>query len=407
MLLKDTNTGTRKFNGQATSGRLTRDLLATEDSTISTPPRVAIVSGTPSGTETFEDSVLNVYDSVETLTTIDVIVSAPLNRYATGPVTYSSSNPSVATIDSAGVVTPVGPGTTVITATIPGLNSRQVTLNVVETTGTTTAFYMFVSGSLGDHLAGQANGLIMGKTPPADLPSYTSAPPFSLLNIFNSDGTRNSGFYGNGISNITCIPNGGVGCCLITPQDIIGAAHADASPSYTFVDMEGNTYVRNVVAKGGVGDYGPPGPGDGFDILVAHLDSPLPTAYIQPAQFMPTNFRSYLPQPQYGYPVVFTNQDLTLVFGDMIVDSPNYLIGQPSDPTRAQWWYQVRTGDSGHPYFHLINNTLVVMGNWYTAGTGPIDADNLAPISNALYYQGSPYYDELPTIPLSTFPTYP
>jgi uncharacterized protein YjdB len=54
----------------------------------------------------------------------------------TAPVIWTSSNTSVATISSDGMVTGVAAGSTNITFTLSGLNSTAVTLNVVTTVTT-------------------------------------------------------------------------------------------------------------------------------------------------------------------------------------------------------------------------------------------------------------------------------
>ena len=56
----------------------------------------------------------------------------------TAPVIWTSSNTSVATISSDGMVTGVAAGSTNITFTLSGLNSTAVTLNVVTTVSTTS-----------------------------------------------------------------------------------------------------------------------------------------------------------------------------------------------------------------------------------------------------------------------------
>ncbi|RAR47115.1 Ig-like domain-containing protein [Flavobacterium lacus] len=53
---------------------------------------------------------------------------------STAYLEYTSSNPAVATVDSAGMITSVGPGTTVITATINGVEATgSLTINCVGT----------------------------------------------------------------------------------------------------------------------------------------------------------------------------------------------------------------------------------------------------------------------------------
>jgi len=328
MRIIDTNTGANVISGQAISGRKTRDLLASEDSTISMPATYVDISAS-SVTETVEDANFTISTAAATLNTYDVNVTVPSGGYSTGPVTYASSNTAVATVDSDGNVTPVSAGTTVITVTIPGLNNRVVTLPVIQLGGVvTTTLNYFVSGSLGAYLVSEISDLIGSQTPPPGLPSLQPppAPSGTNVNIYNPGLTaRNSGVW-TGTLDLTCIPLGGEGV-LLAPDIVAFATHVGTPPtSMTFVGRSNTLYAVSISST----TYIIPSPsGDGADIRIGRLTStPLPTSDVSPVALLPWNFRSYLPQPQYGYPVVFTNQDKTL-----LIAGQHQLFRVPAQPS--------------------------------------------------------------------------
>jgi hypothetical protein len=412
MRIVDTNTGTNVISGQATSGRKTRDLLASEDSTILLPMPPVMITTAGAGGETVEDAVISW--PATTLSTYDVNVTVPSGGYSTGPITYASSNTAVATIDSDGNVTPVGPGTTLITVTIPGLNNRLVVLNVVQAGGPTEAALVnFASGSLGAYLVSETSALIGSQSPPPDLPFLQPppAPSGTNVNIYNPALTaRNSGIW-TGTLDLSCIPLGGEGV-LLAPDIVAFATHVGTPPtSMTFVGVSNTLYPVSVSST----TYVIPSPsGDGADITIGRLTStPWPSGDVNPVALLPANFRSYLPQPQYGYPVVFTNQDKTL----LIADNTGYFAYLPGalaavvmthlvNPQRSVWWYQIRVGDSGNPIFQVIDGALVLVSLWHfmAPDAGPIYADNITQINDAIGYTGST--STVTTVDLSAFNTY-
>lgn len=416
MRIVDTNTGTRVISGQATTGRKTRDLLASEDSSIATPTVIVTSAPASSVTQTVKDANFTINTTATTLTTTDVNVTVPSGGYSTGPVTYASSNTAVATIDSSGNLTPVSAGTTMITVTIPGLNNRLVTLPVIQAGGlATTTLNYFVSGSLGAHLVSQIEppgGLIGSQTPPPGLPSLQPppAPSGTNVNVYNPALTaRNSGVW-TGTLGLTCIPHRIEGVLLAS--DIVAFASHVGTPPTTidFVGNSGTVYSANLSGT----TYPIVSPsGDGADITIAHLTSiPCPTGDVTPVALMPANFRSYLPQPQYGYPVVFTNQDKTL----LIADNTGYflpngvvasaMVTQSMDSVRKNWWYEIRVGDSGNPVFQVVKGALVLVSLWHfrVPDSGPVYADNISQINTAIAATGST--STVSTASLSGFTSY-
>lgn len=420
MDIVDMNTGRDIRDTNVTPGTY-RDLLASEDTTLSTPSRAAYVSGS-TVTATVKDAVLNEGSASVTLNTTDVIVSGPLSGgRLTGPITYATSDPTIATVNGSGIITPHAPGTCIINVNCPGLNNRAVTLNVIQTAGQTTyQFANFAAGSLGAHLVSQINGLLGTTPPPTDLNSAPAPPargPYGNLYMFNEDGTRNADVW-TGTLDTTCIARNAWGT-LITPDAVVMAAHTGpvVGGQFTFVDMAGNATLVTLTALSAVAG----GVGDGGDVMVGKITPALGAGYT-PAKLLPANYASYLPQAQYAYPTLATTQDKTLLLMDVVnFEQPVNLSGggtttdiylvQSSDPTRAAWYNPCpRYLDSGSPVFMVINNALVLLTLWhYSGGLGPNYADQLNvagvnKINAALTAVGSAY--TVTTANLAGFPTY-
>lgn len=94
----------------------------------------------------YTDLEINLSNTYET--PLYATVGSYTEPSANGKVTWSSSNPAVATVDSSGRVKPVSAGSTVITATHVSFPSEPVTCNVtVYSTTSNTFFYVSPNGS--------------------------------------------------------------------------------------------------------------------------------------------------------------------------------------------------------------------------------------------------------------------
>lgn len=255
---------------------------------------------------------------------------------------------------------------------------------------------------LAQTLISQITSMVLGKTPP----SFSGNPPYpqSSVNIFNADGTRNSQIWANGVD-LTCIPRSiGTNGVLVTKRDMIFAAHYGVS-NPTFVDNSNNPVTKTVVASQRLID-----PVGNDDILVATLDSDVPSG-IMPCALAPANIRSYTPPPtlffdqQNRYPIVFTNQDRTLLIADIVGYGSTVRISPPSiTQSYSAWFYPLRTYDSGAPAFLLLNGRLGLLTNWQTTTSGPVPFDNISQINAAISANGSPY--SITTLNLNSFQTY-
>ena len=401
--LQDTGSGsTIKDIG---SGRVCRDLLPSEVFTVS---QIQGDYGVGSGpTETVLDVVL--YQSglgiiggnqIAIKFGSDVVPFANL-------ATFSSDDESIATNDFDGTIFPVAAGTCNIGVTLSGLGTRFFPVTVAA--GTYHSLKNFVDGSLGAHLVAQIATRLTGLTPP----NFTGeGPPYVWQSVVNFMGNvaegqqfaeRNNSTWLGAVDS-TCIAFAAAGDkngVLVTPRDMLLNAHsfggdAESMVGYqpVFIDNDGNTVSRTVAAGAIV---------DGTDIAVGTLDSDLPLS-ITSVTMLPADFRDFLPQPQYLYPCVVTNQDhvllITGVFSTVDVSgegtwSDSYAVsnnygggGGGVSPEFAAFYYKTPRGnDSGSPFFMLIDGSLILLSTWHgygNGGIGPILADSIDAINAAI-----------------------
>jgi hypothetical protein len=258
-----------------------------------------------------------------------------------------------------------------------------------------------IQSNLASTIKSQFSVMLSGKT----APSFSGNPPYaqSITNIFNIDGSRNTQIW-TGDVDLTCIPKSiGHNGVLITKRDMIFADHwAVTNP--VFADNIGNDVSRTIVASrlisNSVGDV---------DIRVATLDSDVPDG-VTPCVLAPSTIRTFSPAPSYPifstsrYPMVFTNQDRTLLIGEIGGFSTMVHVNQPTYSNLLEWYYSTRLHDSGAPAFLLVDGVLALLTNWHYVGAGPVDADNIEQINAAITANGSPY--SVSTLDLSRFSTY-
>jgi hypothetical protein len=269
----------------------------------------------------------------------------------------------------------------------------------------------------------------------ATAPDFSgSGPPYdwsatASVQLFNTDGTRNTSGWWDGVDT-TAIPEsiGGNGI-LITPRDMIFALHngVGIGAQITFLGSNGVTYNRTVRAI--YYDQSTLG-----DIEVATLDSDLPS-YVKPMNLLPSDYQDYFLNSSQYPPVVYTNQDRTLLIAQYAgvvniheTSSGSYYqdndhLVQSSDAVLQEFFYPgsyptggiARPGDSGSPVMMLINGELTLMGVWHYVGYAPDAASyitqiNSAIAANAAYLSGGPYAESttytVSTVSLAGFTNY-
>ena len=182
------------------------------------------------------------------------------------------------------------------------------------------------------------------------------------------------------------------GGALITPQDIVCAAHF-AIPKggvLNFVDS------NNVIHKGKVAN----GAGiAGTDIYICHLESPV--SGVKAYKVLPPDYGSYSPDNSLTrWPVL-----LAYNFGHRAYVLDCYRISSELrfhpciDPSRAPYTTKISSG-SGSPAFAVINGEPIIVGCLHTTGSTSWLASKEAAIDTMLSSLGSAY--TLTTVNLSS-----
>lgn len=200
-------------------------------------------------------------------------------------------------------------------------------------------------------------------------PSTTSRAIFSTRNDITHTYIRNENLWVTHSIDLTCIPacsgvNSLFDGVLVTNDIIIQAYHAASTNTIYFVDNDNIIVTSSISQSLRVGST---------DILVSRLNPPIPSN-ITPAKILSSSSYSgsyvYFPSTVIAgrtIPVVFTNQSKSLNIGVVNTFYPNARILKSTHPELLTWYSPVIGGDSGAPFFLLINNQLVVLGTWYAS----------------------------------------
>lgn len=287
---------------------LTPAVLTTTAVTASAPGTYPItVSGATSNNYaiTFEDGVLTVQPKQSQTITFNAL---PVKTYGnadfpvtvsstnnTIPITFSSSNTSVATINEAGVVHITGAGTTVITASqagndgyFPAANKTQtVTVNKVNLT-VRVRDTSKVEGTANPEFTLTYTGFVLGET----AASLTTAPVAAT----DAGNSSTPGYY-------TVTPGGGVSqnynfVYVAGRLTIMPASGAEQQYLNAFVNPNGHLYVRVYSPEPRLGDI----------VLYDMNGRPLAQRNI----FMPTGFT----QVEVFLPTITTGMYVVTVKGD-------------------------------------------------------------------------------------------
>jgi len=319
---------------------------------------------------------------------------------------WSSSNPSIATVDEAGFVTWVSDGAVRIRLeTIYGDYTAAIDVDTSLSSPTTTVIG-YQSGSLGKAawdatralaIAGGDKNLFTTQdhaqgTYLRNTNNWTASLDWTGVSNWNSDGgSRKAGV-------------------AITPYHTAHAWHAGYTPqvgsTLRFVDQAHNIVNRTVVARTRVGLT---------DIGLVRLNEPLPTS-IKVYSVLPSDWADYSPaQSLKGViAVVFDQEEKTLAKQILNVSSQGFFGAISHSPTEAfatssavypTLTEALITGDSGNPFFIVLTGEPILMGCVYSQKNLPFLSNHITEINSSLESLG-PGASTVTTVDLSGFTDY-
>lgn len=399
---------------------------------------------TSTGSETatsFED-----YDAVQvsgaaTRTDCDVVVDQlQLVPNLQKSVTLETSDAAVIQAPEDGVAIGVATGNATIVARAADgeVSAEKIAVSVVASSSLT---YLTgpKSGSLAEHQRDQMLALTSGK-PRSSMPIWSTRNNATATYAWNED------CWGASIANITCMSpyntgtGNGCGGVLITPRHVAFTHHVGYYPKIgkqiRYVTpsnvTESFTIEDLAIHPKAIGTYTSP-----WDLVVAKLDRDVPSS-IQFAKCLPASVADYIPSqptgdsseyisiptfengPQPYLHACLTTQDKVLAtsFIRDLPDSNNGMAGETQGASVAHWMgtnvpasfgssalgASLRSGDSGHPAFILVNNELVLVNLWSTPMLGYAYHTDLTRVNAMLDELGGGY--NLTEVDLSEFPTY-
>ena len=319
-------------------------------------------------------------------------------------ITWSGSNPSVATNDQSGFIYRVANGSLTVTAASP--DCVQSTNLTFTTTGSGFALAITngVTGSARKNATDAVNSrLLSGKST-----SWLSS--VSHSNGVNGTYVRNLNFWGSNL-NITCVSvynnteglpyqgdNNSRRCATLISSNVVLMAndYPCAVGSTTRFVTTNNVVVSRVISA----------TTNAFaDLTVGILDSPIPTNQIMPALVFGGPFTNKFPTIAYGIPVAgFTQDYQAYVFTVAGLTNNRATVVTPAiTPLEQPFAGAIRSGDSGHPVLMFINTNPVVLCTWYTGGGGTATTGNTNELATAIASLGGAAFSN---IDLSAFTSY-
>ena len=329
------------------------------------------------------------------------------------PITWTSSNPSVASVSSSGYLTYVSSGsTTVIAAATFYSSTANLTMTPVTSATITQSFTGYIPGTLANSIDSALNPFLTGSGSESVCKFFSSTPTTGSSVPATDDSTvyyvRNSALWSasdtaidlTGISiwnsNSTWSELGDgldmLGGTLLTPRHVISCNHYhwNVGDVLMFVTPSGSVVHRTLTAVSQVGTT------DGF---IGLLNAPVPSS-LHIYSVLPNNFLSYFkghqltqglmgvcvaqkpppgntPPPQGHLKNLWAVRVYPGIEGgspSMSGSSTYQIYNDAVSTTRASyglyWGYAV-SGDSGEPIFLVIDGELVFVGCFYGPGGSP------------------------------------
>jgi len=263
---------------------------------------------------------------------------------------------------------------------------KSYEINIRSQSEDVVTFINYVSGSLGEHIKSQ-----------------TSQLSGSDQNIYGSYGIRNMNVWTENIdltgiafwnSRANNVHRGGV---LISPRHILMVKHSNyhLQPGDTvrYITNDNTVVERTVQA---ISDF------SSHDKVIGLLNSDVPNT-IKFYKIIPSNWEDYLSIfDNSEVPTIHVNKSRKIFQRYRVQKYSDYysLVHKTADINSGE----IITGDSGQPFFHIINGELVLLSVNTSSNTSPGVSDVISDINSRMTSLGGGY--TLTTVDLSEFNNY-
>ncbi len=359
------------------------------------------VGATTTSTTTIKDAIYtDLSGTVDHNWRINVV--NPVN--VTTGYTYASSDPTIATVSSAGYVTRIVSGTVVISVTASGVTKTiSVTVSRAGTLISRT-WSGWVQNSLAYHMKNQVDARIAGKALGWDQSRFYMNLAYNPSCWAWNVGMDLSTF-------TTTVGYAGMSGLVVSKRHVLSSAHAVGnvvSMTWHFRTSDGQAITRVGTSTTSIGN----------DIIMYYLDQDLPDT-VTVAQFLPANIASYLPTLSSGVPIVYSaplEANVALMYA---LEGTLARFIKPAAPVgsaqETAMFTNVVVGYSNGSVWALINDAPVAITNiWETlvgdgsSWAGPNISAMVTAVNNymaAVTTGGGTVYT-LQIADLSAFPTY-
>jgi hypothetical protein len=327
---------------------------------IETTPQVRTLSSASSSSTMQKDVEYVVYSGATTITDYRVNIRFFEPNYNSDIIIMSNNSGVILSPNSLGLASGVSAGSTTLLATSNNFfNSKSV--NIVINSGVASSgIIRYTAGSLAKNTTDAIDIRISGVTASASTKLI-----FSTQNHTTSTYVRNTGCWASDLNLTPISPWNSTGGAtragaLISPRHIIFAAHyqIEVGATIRFIDQNNNVITRTMTNKLTHPAYRPYYP----DITIGVLNSDVP-ASIGYAKILPQNWANYLPSLSSNnrVPCLYLDQEEKALIIDLISIGDFALFASPSVSSRLAFYEKVTWGDSGNPFFLIINNELVIL----------------------------------------------